>query len=108
MRFIILLLGSGVDEIAVLDQLADQRIDLLQSQGCLGTTFWVAADKPVFLHSHFECGSASIVDSCSTELFGQRKNTENPAGPSLALMAMNRIAKRADVGSGARGSPQQL
>jgi hypothetical protein len=108
MRFILLLLGSVVDEIAVLDQFADQRIDLLQSQGCLGATFKVAADKPIFLHSHFECGSASVVDSGGTELLGQRKDTENPPYSNLALMAMNRIAKRADVVSGARGSPQQL
>jgi hypothetical protein len=47
MGFIVLLLDFGIDEIAVLDQFADQRIDLPQAE--LWPSFQITADEAVFV-----------------------------------------------------------
>ena len=70
MRFILPLLGSVVDEIAVLDQLANERIDLAQRAAVRGT-FEVAADEAVFLDAHFERGGAGFIDCGGAVLLGQ-------------------------------------
>src|SRR5258707_10420183 len=52
MRFIFGLLGSEVDEIAVVNQLANERVDLPQSK--LWGTFEIATNEAVLMHSHFQ------------------------------------------------------
>ena len=64
-----MLLGSEVDEIAVVDQLANERIDLPQRE--LWGTFEIATNEAVLMHSHFERSRAGILDRCGTELLGQ-------------------------------------
>ena len=55
-------------EIAVVHQFANEGIDLPQSE--LGTTFEIATDKAVLVHSHFEGRRASVLDRSRTELLG--------------------------------------
>ena len=68
MRFIFWLLGSEVDEIAVVDQFANERIDL--PQGELWGAFEIATNEAVLMHSHFQSSRADILDRGGTELLG--------------------------------------
>ena len=105
MRFIFLLLGSEVDEIAVVDQFANERIDLPQSK--LWGTFEIATNEAVFMHSHFE-------SSRSRHLRPRRYRTSWPSEStprmrriaSFSELGINKVAECTDVGSGASGSPQ--
>src|ERR1039458_1242750 len=102
------LLGFVVDEVAVLHQLADQGIDLLQTEWGLGAAFQIAADKAIFLDSHFQRSGAGLIDRRGAVLLSQRKNAQDAAHTDLALLAMDGVAERSDVRPGATGPPQQL
>src|ERR1035438_5940204 len=102
------LLGFVVDEVAVLHQLADQGIDLVQTQWSLRAAFQIAADEAIFLHSHVERGGASFIDRRGAVLLGQGENAQDAAHSDLALLAVDGVAERTDVRSGAARSPQQL
>src|SRR5208282_429434 len=106
MRFIFWLLGSEVDEIAVVDQFANERIDL--PQGKLGSTFEIAPDKAVLIDSHFESGGAGILDRSGAKLLGQREHAQHPANAGFSNLAINKVAERTDVRTGSSRSPQQL
>jgi hypothetical protein len=68
MRFIFWLLGSEVDEIAVVNQFANERVDL--PQGKLWGTFEIATNEAEFMDSHFESRGARIFDCGGAELLG--------------------------------------
>src|SRR6266702_3442711 len=99
------LLSSVVDEVAVLHQLADQGIDLLQTEWGLRAAFQIAADETVFLHSHFQRSSAGFIDRRGAVLLGQREDAQDSAHTNFALLAVDGIAERADVRPGAARSP---
>jgi hypothetical protein len=61
-----ILLGFKVDEIAILDEFADQRIDLPERQ--LGLTFQISADESVFVDLQFERCGTGIVGGAHAEL----------------------------------------
>ena len=71
MRFIFWLLGSEVDEIAVVNQFANERVDL--PQGKLWSAFQIAANEAVFMHPHFESRRARLLDRGGAELFCQAR-----------------------------------
>ena len=98
-----MLLGSEVDEIAVVDQLANERIDLPQRE--LWGTFEIATNEAVLMHSHFESRRASILDRGCTELFCQREHTQDATDPGFTELAINKVAECADVSTGSAGSP---
>src|ERR1700688_4098507 len=79
MRFIFWLLGFEVDEIAVVDQFANERVDL--PQGKLWSTFEIATNEAVLVHSHFKSGRAGIFDRGGAELLGQGEDAEDAANP---------------------------
>src|SRR6202140_2169917 len=99
------LLGSVVDEVAVLHQFADQRIDLLQTEWGLRAAFQIAADEAVFLNSHVQRSGAGFIDRHGAVLLGQGENAQDAAHSDFALLAVDGIAERPDVRSGATGSP---
>jgi hypothetical protein len=72
----------------------------------LGTTFQIATNETVLMHSHFESGRASILDRGRTELLCQREHTQDAADPGFSELAINKVAECADVSAGAAGSPQ--
>ena len=86
-----MLLGSLVDEIAVVHQFADEGIDLPQGQ--LGGTFEIATDKAVLVHSHFEGSRASILDRGCTELLRQREDTQDATNAGLSELAKDKVAE---------------
>src|SRR5713101_7360887 len=51
-----------MDQITVVHQFADQRIDLAQTEGGLRTTLQVAAHETIFVHAHLESCRASFID----------------------------------------------
>ena len=99
-----MLLGSEVDEIAVVDQLANERVDLPQSE--LWGTFEIATNEAVLMHSYFESSRAGILDRCGTELLGQREHAQDAANAGFSELAINKVAERTDVRTGSSGSTQ--
>src|SRR5437867_4964176 len=65
-RFMVLLLDFHVDQIAVLDQFTDQRIDLTQGQ--LWAALQKAPNEAVFVDAQLECSGAGIFNSVDAEL----------------------------------------
>jgi hypothetical protein len=98
----VLLLNFDVDEVAILSQFADERIDLAKRE--LWTTFQVSADKTVFIDAQFESGRARILDRGNAELFGQGKNAEDPADAWLSMLPVEGFTECPDVGAGASGT----
>src|SRR5260370_10828685 len=85
-RFIwFLLLCSLMDQIAVLHQFTDQRIDLVQAERELWLALEVATHKVVLVHAHFQRRRASLIDHCRTELLSQRKHTQDAPHTDLPL-----------------------
>jgi hypothetical protein len=59
-----------IDEVAILHELANQRIDLLQTEWGLWATLQIAADEAIFLNSHVQGRGASFIDGSRTVLLG--------------------------------------
>jgi hypothetical protein len=104
MRFIFWLLGFEVDEIAVLDQFANERVDL--PQGKLWATFEIATNEAEFMHAHFQSNRAGIFDRGGAELLGQGEDAEDAANPGFSELVINKVAECADVSAGSSRSPQ--
>src|SRR3974390_3111889 len=98
------LLSSLLDEIPVVHQFANEGIDL--PQGELGTTFEIATDKAVLVHSQFEGRRASVLDRGSAELLRQGEDAQDAADARFSELAIDQVAEGADVRAGAIGSPQ--
>ena len=62
----VLLLDFDVDEIAVLVQFTDERIDLSERQ--LWPALQITANEAVFVNAKFERSGASILDGVESEL----------------------------------------
>src|ERR1041385_1136557 len=100
-RFMVLLLDFRVDEIAVLGQFTDQRIDLTQAQ--LRSAFQKTTDETVLINAQFQGRSASILDSSDAKPFGQGENTQDAANAEFSVMAMERFTERAGLSAGPGG-----
>src|SRR5437016_10082963 len=102
----VLLLKFDVNEIAVVRQLTDEGIDL--TQGELWAAFQKAADKAVFVDPQLQGCSAGILNGSNAEFLGEGEHSKDAADADFALLAMEGVAERTDLGSRARGSRQQL
>jgi len=60
-----------MNEVAIVDELANQRIDLPQPE--LWSALEIATDKAIFVHSHLEGGGAGVFDCGGAELLGERE-----------------------------------
>ena len=103
-----MLLGFGMDQITVVHQFADQGIDLAQTERSLRTTLKVAPHEAIFVHAHLECRSASFIDGCGAELFGERENAQDAAHAHFALLAVNKVAECTDMDAHSAGAGEQL
>src|SRR5665647_2261911 len=83
--------GFVFDEVAVLGQLADQRIDLVQAQRKLRLALQVAAHEAVLMGAHFERRGAGIVDAGNAVFLGQRQHAQNAAHREHGETAVRRI-----------------
>jgi hypothetical protein len=86
----------------------NQGIDLLQTEWCLWAALQIAADEAIFLDAHLQRGGAGFIDCRRAVLLGQGEHAEDAADADFSLLAMDGLAERADVRSGATGAPQQL
>jgi hypothetical protein len=64
----VLLLDFDIDQIAVLNEFTDERIDLTKRQ--LRLALQITADEAVFVDTEFQRGGAGILDGRDTELLG--------------------------------------
>jgi hypothetical protein len=97
-----------INKVAVLHQLANQGIHLLQTEWGLRVALQIAADKAVFLHSHLQRSGAGFIDRGCAVLLGQGENAQDAAYADFPLLAMHGLAERTDVSAGAARTPQQL
>jgi hypothetical protein len=63
-----LLLRFLMDDVAVLDELANQWIYLMQREWELRSSFQIAADKVILVNSQLERGRAGVIGHCGAEL----------------------------------------
>jgi hypothetical protein len=59
-----------VDEIAVLHEFADKRIDLVQRERELRTALEIAANKAILVHSQLQGSRTGIIDHRRAEPLG--------------------------------------
>src|SRR5262245_35147409 len=83
-RFIGILLCHAVDVVAVQSQLADQWIDLSESQWRTRPTIQVAADEAIGRHTDLQRGGTGVVDGDDAVLAQQRAYAEDPLDAPLA------------------------
>ena len=71
-----------MDQLTVVDQFADQRVDLAQTEGGLRTTLQVAAHETIFVHAHLEGCGASFIDGGRAIFFGEREDARMRRTPT--------------------------
>ena len=74
-----MLLGSFFDEVAVKTELADQGIDLPETERWVGCALQVAAHEAVVESLHFQSRGAGIFNAGDTILLNERKYALNAA-----------------------------
>ncbi len=89
-------------------QFANQGIDLAQTEGCLWTTLQVATHETIFVHAHLEGCRASFIDGSGAMLFCECENAQDAAHAHFALLAIDKVAERTDMGAHAAGAAEQL
>src|SRR6266567_9395734 len=94
-RFIVVFLGLDalLDQVAILDQFTDERIDLAQGKRDLWAALQKTAHEAVLGHTQFQRLRAGLVHGCATILLGQREDTHDAAQSGLALAMMDGIAQ---------------
>jgi hypothetical protein len=97
-----------LNEVAVLEQIADQGIDLLQAQGSGWTVLEVMFEEAVLVDTHLQSQGTGLVHGRWAELFGQSEHALDTANRDRALALMKSTTEGANVGAGLLGSPQQL
>jgi hypothetical protein len=89
-----------LDQVAILAQFADERIDLPQSERSLWTALQIAAYEAILGDAQFKRRRACIVRSHAAILLDQLENALDAAHSEFALASMDGIADSADIGSG--------
>ena len=97
-----------MDQVAILGEFADKRIDLSQAQRGLRTALQIAAHELVLPYAQFQRRGAGLVASRSAVLLGKREHAHDAADAGLGLTMVDRIADCADVGPGFMSPCEQL
>src|SRR5579863_836403 len=109
MRFMGVLLTSSIfDEIAVQRELADQWINLTQTQRQLRVVLQVAAHEVVFARACFQGHGAGVIGGSNAVLFGQRQHAQDAAHRNLTMFPVHGSAQRSDMRSCFFGAVEQL
>ena len=101
-------LTSFLDEVAIQSELADQRIDLPQTQWRLCLPLQVAAHKTVVVDFHLERHGASLLEPRDAVLLVQGQQSLNATHRVLSLLVVHGLTKGADVMAELLGARQQL
>src|SRR5439155_15499523 len=107
-RFMKRLLGSAINEIAVVGELADQRVDLLERERQRRLVLDVAVDEAVVRKVERERRRARVVDAGDPVALAQREHAEDAAHTDLPVLAMDRLAHGSDALSRASRPGQEL
>src|SRR5215471_7559289 len=97
-----------LDQVAVLEQITDQGIDLLQAQGSRGTVLEVMLDEAALVYPHLESQSTGFVHRCGAEFFRPCEHALDAANRDRTLALMKGTTEGANVRAGLLASPQQL
>jgi hypothetical protein len=89
-----------LDQVAILAQFADKRIDLPQTERSLRAAFQITAHETILGDAQVQCRRASVVRSRAAILLDQLENTLDATHSKFALASMDGVADSADVGSG--------
>ncbi len=108
MRFILLLLGEIVDDVSVVGELADERIDSAQRELHGRMPLEVAAHEAVRGDREIERGGAGIVDGGSSVLAGEREHAEDAPHAVLLLPVVDLLGETSDVLSCPLGAKEQI
>ena len=102
------LLGFLLNQIAVLEQIANQGIDLLQAHGSRRAVLEVVSDEAILVHSHLQNHGTSFIHRRCTKLFSQSEHALDAADGNLTLVCMQGATEDTDMRARLLGSPQQL
>src|SRR5262249_37042205 len=86
------LLGLVRDDVAVVGELPDQRIDLAQGEGGRRRALEVATNEAVLRDAEFQGGGTRLVGQGGAVAPDEGQGAENPADPDLAVAPMNTLA----------------
>jgi hypothetical protein len=89
-------------------ELADEWIDLSQTQGRLRVALQIPAHEAIVIRFDFQSSGACIVEASNAILLGERQQALNAADGWFSLQPMQRMTQCADVRSGFFGARQQL
>ena len=92
-----------MDEIAIVNEFANEGIDLPQRE--LWTALEIATDKAIFVHSHLEGSAAGILDRSGAELLGEGEHAQDAANARFSELAINKVAECTDMHAGPFGPP---
>ena len=95
-----MLLGSFFDEVAVKTELADQRIDLPESQRWFRCALQIAAHKAIVESLHFQSCGAGIFNAGHTILLNERQYALNAADGCFGLQLKQGFRELTDVRPG--------
>jgi hypothetical protein len=96
------------DQIAVVGELANERVDLLERELKWGTAVQVAAYEAVGGKTEIECGGAGIACGVPAVLARQREHAEDAPNGDLPLACVDLTAEETDRGSDTIGTPEQI
>jgi RHS repeat-associated protein len=96
------------DQVAVLYEFTDQRIDLAQAERQLWAVLQITADKAVLGHAHLQGRGTGLIDRSEAVFFGESKNAQDAANRGLTLPLVKLLTELADMRPGFLGTAQQL
>src|ERR1019366_5392417 len=97
-----------LDQVAILHQFADERIDLAQTQGSLRAALQDASHEAVLGHAQLQGHGTGLVGGRAAVLLDQREHAQNATHSEFGLSLMDDIADSADAGSSLVRPRQQL
>src|SRR5262245_31451520 len=106
--FMLVLLVSVVNEVAIHGELSNERIDLPQGQPQLRSALQVAAHEAVFRDADFQSRCAGVIDGSHAVFLGQREYAQDTAHSCLPVKLIHGLAERADLSSCSLGSLEKL
>ena len=89
--------GSFFDEVAVKTELADQRIDLPETERRVGCALQVAAHEAIVESLHLKGGGAGIFDACNAVLLNEREQALKAADGGFGLQLKQGFGELTDA-----------
>ncbi len=98
--------GSFFDEVTVKTELANQRVDLPETERRVGCALQIAAHEAIVESLHLQSCGAGVFDAGNAVLLNERKQALNAANGGFSLQLKQGFRELTDVRSGLR-SPRQ-